>query len=83
MMSLSGGLGEVTRQRMQLDGYYDRFAEVVEREYTLAFGTVLAGEDLEYGLPTASIPTNILGDFTTCTSSTPPSPRTRSSRSRM
>ena len=44
-----------------------RFLTVVNREYTLAFGDSLAGEDIAYGLPTAWIPTNVLGNFTTCT----------------
>jgi hypothetical protein len=52
---------------IQLMSHNGRFLTVVEREYSLAFGSSLAGEDLPYGLPTSYIPTNILGNFTSCT----------------
>eukprot|EP00042_Codosiga_hollandica_P019315 m.59418 g.59418 ORF g.59418 m.59418 type:complete len:517 (-) comp49239_c0_seq4:61-1611(-) len=72
LMTLSGGAADLLRQALQLDGYYDRFAEVVEREYGLAFGSALAGEDIAYGLPSARIPTQHLHDFTHCTAASAP-----------
>ena len=45
-------------------GSYDRFVEVVDREWTRVFPT-LKGEDLPFCLPTASVPKGV-SDFTLC-----------------
>ena len=67
-MTLSGGLGDHLSRGLKRDGLIGRFLEVTEREYTLAFGHTLAGENLPFGLPTAQIQTATLGDFTACSS---------------
>lgn len=47
-----------------------RFQHVVHREYSRVFGHPrdLAGQHIPYGLPTAQIPTDVLGDFSACMS---------------
>ena len=66
LVSLAGGLAQVTLQALIQDGYYARFQYVVNREYSLVFGDGLAGLDLDYGIPSVQVPVNILGDFTAC-----------------
>lgn len=43
---------------------FSRFSDVVNREYSLKFPTLL-GEDIPFGLPTKSVP-SVLPDFTDC-----------------
>ena len=68
MLGLLGGLGNIMEQAFLKDGFWLRFVEVVEREYSLAFGTdPLPGTHLDYALPNAVVPSSLLGNFTSCT----------------
>ena len=51
---------------LKAEGKFERFHSVISREWGRVF-TVLHGEHLDFMLPTNQIPTNSLGDFTTCT----------------
>ncbi len=44
---------------------YKRFYEVVDREWSRVF-VDLKGETLPLALPTATVPSEVLGDFTLC-----------------
>ncbi len=67
VVGLLGGVGHIVQKAMREDGMWERFHTVLEREYSLAFGDApLPGEDLAYALPTITIPTAPLGNFTSC-----------------
>ena len=69
MLGLLGGVQHITKAALAARSMLARFDFVVEREYTLAFGSSpLPGEEMDYALPMAAIPTDTLGNFTSCSS---------------
>jgi hypothetical protein len=60
-----GGVYDIVERGLHADGTYDRFHEVVHREWSRVFPH-LSGEELPFMLPSATIPVNNLPDFTTC-----------------
>jgi hypothetical protein len=68
-LSILGGISDINAKGLHKDGKLDRFLTVVNREWSRVFGDKLAGEDLPFMLPTVTVPTKILGDFTSCTTS--------------
>jgi hypothetical protein len=71
VLALVGGVSALTRPALQAhpdssgQTSYQRFVEVISREYGLAFPFV-SGGNAEYGLPTASVPT-ALSPWSSCT----------------
>lgn len=64
---LLGGVTSLVRAKMQRDGVYGEFIDVVRKEYGLVFGhTFLEAVGTEYCLPTATVPDTRLRDFTSC-----------------
>ncbi|MBI4372266.1 MAG: DUF89 family protein, partial [Candidatus Omnitrophica bacterium] len=60
-VALVGGITDETAAALKKDGRYQRFFDLVDREYSRAFPR-LEGEDLPFAEPTAVIPMT-LGDF--------------------
>jgi len=63
-VAMLGGVADIVAKGLKSDGVYDRFTSVVQREWSLAFPS-LVGEDLAFATPQAAIPTT-LGDFSEC-----------------
>lgn len=64
---LLGGVTSLVRSKMQRDGVYDEFVQVMQREYEMVFGPgSLRGSNAPYCLPAESVPDTGLVDFTTC-----------------
>ncbi|KAF8576240.1 putative GPI anchored protein [Ramaria rubella] len=61
-----GGVTELVRAKMQREGVYETFVEVVEREYGRVFGEGLQGVVSEFCLPEYGVPDTGLEDFTSC-----------------
>ena len=64
-LSMLGGLQDINAKILQKQGMFGRFYQVVTTEWSRVF-PVLYGEDLDFQLPTATIPANY-ADFSTCT----------------
>ncbi|KAF2244423.1 putative GPI anchored protein [Trematosphaeria pertusa] len=65
--AILGGVTDLVRDKMKEDGIYDTFVEVSQREYTLAFGDRLEGEDVELCLPNVGVPdTGKVVDYESC-----------------
>eukprot|EP01102_Stenamoeba_stenopodia_P001672 TRINITY_DN11510_c0_g1_i1.p1 TRINITY_DN11510_c0_g1~~TRINITY_DN11510_c0_g1_i1.p1 ORF type:complete len:553 (+),score=122.93 TRINITY_DN11510_c0_g1_i1:63-1661(+) len=66
VLAMAGGITNLTRTALQMDGKYDRFYSVVDTVWTAKFPS-LNGEELPFALPTATIPMVSPTDFPTCT----------------
>eukprot|EP00118_Oscarella_pearsei_P013086 m.101185 g.101185 ORF g.101185 m.101185 type:complete len:281 (+) comp37117_c0_seq1:732-1574(+) len=68
VLAMLGGASASIGKHMKANspGKYQRFYEVIQREYALKFSH-LKGEGLGYRLPQSAIPTQSLKDFTDCT----------------
>ena len=65
-LALLGGLVDINRRRMQREGVYARFVSVVEAEWGRVFDGVLQGDELDWPLPTASVPP-VMDEWSSCT----------------
>lgn len=64
-----GGVVPLVRAKMQAEGVYDEFIQVVSNEHARVFGHIpLKGSDASFCLPTTQVADTGLQDFTTCTS---------------
>lgn len=64
---LLGGVTSLVRAKMQREGVYEEFIQVVQEEYEMVFGKEpLHGSHVSYCLPADSVPDTGLEDFTTC-----------------
>ncbi|KAF8499481.1 putative GPI anchored protein [Hysterangium stoloniferum] len=62
-----GGVSFLVRSKMQREGIYDEFIEVVQREWGAAFGNgALRGQEALFCLPAVTVPDGGLQDFTAC-----------------
>jgi len=61
-----GGVLSLVRTRMQREGVYNEFIQVVRDEYTRVFGASLKGKNQEFCLPKVKVADVGLVDFTTC-----------------
>ena len=70
LAALLGGVGEFVKAKMQDEGIYDTFINILEREYGMVFGKAsgitLVGEDVEMCLPNFAVPVVNVTDFTMC-----------------
>ena len=70
LAALLGGVGKFVKAKMQDEGIYDTFIDVLETEYGRVFGKAsgrpLAGEDVELCLPNFDVPVVNVTDFTMC-----------------
>ncbi|EFA78326.1 hypothetical protein PPL_08977 [Heterostelium album PN500] len=64
VLAMMGGAVDLNRNGLTVDNKINRFYQVIEREWTLAF-PVLNGENIDFQLPPVSVP-KVLNDFTTC-----------------
>ncbi len=68
MLGLLGGVGRITEAALRNDYLWNRFEAVVEREYSMVFGTgPLPGTHLDSARPNTLVPAQLLGNFTACT----------------
>jgi len=65
LCAMLGGISDITREILQLDGKYEEFVWRVDYEWSRVF-TSLHGESMGFAVPDSSIPST-LGDFSTCT----------------
>jgi len=65
VLAMTGGIAPVISKILKKEGNYQRFYDVVDREWSRVFPS-LAGESLAFALPRATIPTAPLGDFSQC-----------------
>ncbi|KAM3511729.1 hypothetical protein MY11210_004619 [Beauveria gryllotalpidicola] len=65
VVSLLGGVGDLVRRKMKIDGIYHDFISIANREYSRVFHE-LKGEDVELCLPKQRVPTASLEDFSLC-----------------
>jgi len=63
--AILGGVKHLVRQKMKIDGIYDEFISVTQREYGAVFQD-LKGENIGLCLPTEKVPDEGLVDFTQC-----------------
>jgi len=61
-----GGVLSLVRTRMQREGIYDKFIDVVRSEYGRVFGPTLRGTEQQFCLPLRTVRDVGLEDFTTC-----------------
>lgn len=61
-----GGVLSLVRTRMQREGVYNEFIQVVRDEYTRVFGKSVKGTNQEFCLPKVKVTDVGLIDFTTC-----------------
>ena len=66
VLGVLGGLVNLNRQRMQREGVYARFVSVVAAEWGRVFDGVLEGDEVEWALPTASVPA-VADEWSSCT----------------
>lgn len=68
VVAMIGGVSDIVERGMRKDGTFDRFASVIDREWSRVF-TQLNGEDIPFATPTSRIPTVgvPIKDFPTCT----------------
>lgn len=66
LFSFAGGSIDLVRVFLESRNLYPRFVTVLQREYSLAFGDTLSGEEISFGLPNTAIPSNIHANFTGC-----------------
>ncbi|KAM3552827.1 hypothetical protein ARSEF4850_007199 [Beauveria asiatica] len=62
VVSLLGGVGDLVRRKMKIDGIYHDFISIASREYSRVFQD-LKGEDVELCLPKQRVPAAGLEDF--------------------
>jgi hypothetical protein len=67
VLGICGGVTNLTRSYLNRTGKYDEFRFLVAREHTLTFPTGLQGEDLNFVLPNAELPSDG-STFTQCKS---------------
>ncbi|KAM3448251.1 hypothetical protein MY3296_007934 [Beauveria thailandica] len=65
VVSLLGGVGDLVRRKMKIDGIYHDFISIASREYSRVFQD-LKGEDVELCLPIQRVPAAGLEDFSLC-----------------
>ncbi|KAE9378230.1 putative GPI anchored protein [Stipitochalara longipes BDJ] len=63
--AILGGVSDLVRQKMKTDGIYDGFISVTQREYGAVFRN-LKGEDINFCLPSETVPDEGLIDYTQC-----------------
>jgi hypothetical protein len=64
--AMIGGVADLVGSGLKLDGTYSRFADVINREWNLAFPS-LQGEQIPFAAPSVSLPQpGVINDFTTC-----------------
>eukprot|EP00708_Paratrimastix_pyriformis_P006776 GAFH01006178.1.p4 GENE.GAFH01006178.1~~GAFH01006178.1.p4 ORF type:complete len:101 (-),score=34.85 GAFH01006178.1:171-473(-) len=69
VQAMCGGSGPHLRDVLVAEGHYGRFVSVLNREWSLVFGSgPLRGEDVPIALPTAKVPKDTLRDFANCPS---------------
>ncbi len=61
---MAGGIAGETAEMMREHGVYDGFVARMQAEYDETFGTVPLREPSDFALPAASVPRNLLDDFT-------------------
>lgn len=71
LAALLGGVGDYVKAKMQKEGIYQKFVDVLEREYGQVFnesmgGSGLVGEDVELCLPDYQVPVVNVSDFSMC-----------------
>jgi len=64
LCAMVGGVSDLVEEVLQLEDKYNRFYDVVDREWNRVFQDI-KGENLEFKLPRSSIP-HQLNDFTDC-----------------
>lgn len=62
---MAGGIGPVISSTLRKEGKYQRFYDVVDREWSRAFPNLL-GESLPFAPPRTTVPNTALGDFLRC-----------------
>lgn len=65
LVSMLGGISNITQEVMKKDNVYDRFYSVIDREWSRVFDT-LEGEDVPFGIPISMSIQSDFGDFSTC-----------------
>ncbi len=65
MLGILGGVSEINAAGLIAEGKYNRFYNVINREWNLKFPT-LSGENLPFVVPDAQIPRDKMSDFPTC-----------------
>ncbi len=60
-----GGIADIIEERLKIDGTYQRFYDVVNREWSRVFKDPLNGENLPFVPPTTAVPQK-MEDFTAC-----------------
>ncbi|XP_044718999.1 GPI anchored protein [Hirsutella rhossiliensis] len=65
VVALLGGVGDLVRGKLKVDGAYEEFISVTQREYSRVFKQ-LKGEDIALCLPRDALPAGSLEDFTQC-----------------
>jgi len=67
LCGMLGGISDITREILKQDGKYDEFVWRVNYEWNRVFGDGLQGEDLDFAVPSVTIPyPSTLGDFPSC-----------------
>jgi len=72
VLAILGGIAPINREVLKRDNTYARFYEIVNREWTAKFPTLM-GESLPLAVPTVPIPAGRLPDFPDCTTKSCPS----------
>ncbi len=65
VVAMLGGVAPINERVMRQQNVYDRFHDIVDREWSRVF-TTLRGENLEFKEPSAIVPCVGQCDFTTC-----------------
>ena len=66
VLAMLGGTVDLNRARMRRDGVYEPFVTVVEAEWRRVFDGQLEGDEVEWVLPSASVPA-VVDEWDSCT----------------